>query len=424
MIVDRIVIDMATHGGAPTYRASGFLYGLSPDASQPPPPMTDEIKVRQLRAGGSQLPAPDGGWVTGGYAARWELVKAYRARAGRTGAHLEVLLSDLWGADGADIPRYPGDDGDWSGYTAFLDRIVGDAKADGMTGQDIRWDVWNEADYDAFWRGRGQDQYLEMFRRGTLAIRAALPGAVIVGPSSACSPGDPWFAAYLDYVKANDVVPDVLSWHTLPGDPAAEAAEARALLAARDMSVSGFSVNEYGAAGDDQQPGPSAWYVARLERGGCDGSRANWGMVGRTPSLHDTLGELTTAGTGLPMGQWWVYKRYAEQSGVRAGLTPGAAEARDGVVFQDPAARRSIAVLGATPAAEPGHVAVRYDDVPPYLLRGGSTNIRVERLPATGSHVGAPVTVSDSRAEVGGGSVTVTIDWADPLDAYAVTLTP
>ena len=75
-----------------------------------------------------------------------------------------------------------------------------------------------------------------------------------------------------------------------------------------------LSVNEYGAFGAEQQPGPSAWYISRLERCNCDGARANWGMVGQTPSLHDTLGWLATANAGQPMGQWWVYKRYADQT--------------------------------------------------------------------------------------------------------------
>lgn len=71
----------------------------------------------------------------------------------------------------------------------------------------------------------------------------------------------------------------------------------------RATSVSGFSINEYGAFGDEQQPGPSAWYIARLERanGGTDGARANWGMVGQTPSLYATLGWLMTP-NNQPMG--------------------------------------------------------------------------------------------------------------------------
>ena len=33
------------------------------------------------------------------------------------------------------------------------------------------------------------------------------------------------------------------------------------------------------------------------------------------------------------MGQWWVYKRYADQTGQRTKITPSSSH--DGIVFQD-----------------------------------------------------------------------------------------
>ena len=76
--VDTMTIDMGLSGGAPTYRASGFIYGLSQDATRPVQSLLSQIKVRTMRAGGSQIGCPNGGWVNGGYAARW-------ARAGGRG---------------------------------------------------------------------------------------------------------------------------------------------------------------------------------------------------------------------------------------------------------------------------------------------------------------------------------------------------
>jgi hypothetical protein len=421
--VDGMTINMGVHGGSPTYRASGFIYGVSQDATAPPVAMTDQIKVQQMRAGGSQIGCPNGGYVNGAYAARWTFEKAYHARATRTGAHVEMILAGLWGADGVcTVPNWPGDNGNWTEYTAFINQVISDARAAGMTGPDVRWDMWNEPN-GGFW-GRTQAQYLEMIRRGTLQIRAAIPGAVIEGPSCACNPTATWFTTYLDYVKASGVIPNILSWHALPGDPATDAANARSELAARGMTVSGLDVNEYGAFGAEQQPGPSAWYIARLERGNLDGSRANWGMVGQTPSLYDTLGWLTTANTGQPMGQWWVYERYADQTGLRTSITAGASNAHDGIVFQDSGAKKSIAVLGATPSASTGSVTVQYDNIPSWLRTSGSVNVLVERLPSTNAHVSAPTTVSNGRVTVSGNSITVIVNWTNALDAYAITLTP
>ena len=95
--VDTMTIDMGLFGGAPTYRASGFIYGLSQDATRPVQSLLSQIKVRIMRAGGSQIGCPNGGWVNGGYTARWNFVKAYYAKAKSLGAKYSMLLSALWG---------------------------------------------------------------------------------------------------------------------------------------------------------------------------------------------------------------------------------------------------------------------------------------------------------------------------------------
>jgi hypothetical protein len=420
---DTMTVNMALNGGTPTYRDSGFIYGLSQSASTPALSLQSQIKAKELRAGGSQIGCPNGGWVNGAYTARWNFIKAYYARAKATGARYEMILAAVWGSDGVcNVPSWPGDNGNWTPYTTFVNQLIADAKANGMTGSDVRWDMWNEP--NIFFWGRSQAQYLEMIRRGTQLIRAAIPGAVIEGPSCGCvpSPSNTWFTTYLDYVKANNVVPNIMSWHDLPGDPTVDAANLNSMLSARGMSVSGFDVNEYGAFGNEQQPGPSAWYIARLERCNCDGARANWGMVGQTPSLYDTMGWLVTSNANQTMGQWWVYQRYASQTGLRTNITPGSAH--DGIVFQDSAARKSVAVLGARAGGTTGSISVIYLNLPSWLVTNGSVNVVQERLPSTNAYVSAPTVVSNSRVTVSGGSITVTINWTNANDAYALTLTP
>jgi len=421
--VDTMTVDMGLFGGAPTYRASGFIYGMSQDASRPVQSLLSQIKVRLMRAGGSQIGCPNGGFVNGAYAARRDFVRAYYAKAKAVGSKYSMLLSGLWGADGpCNVPRWPGDGGNWTEYTNFLTQVINDARANGMTGSDVRWDMWNEP--NIFFWGRSQAQYLEMIRRGTLQVRAAFPAAVIEGPSlaGAPNPSNAWFNTYLDFVDSNNVVPNIISWHDLPGDPVGDRNALNGMLASRGIAIDGVSINEYGAFGAEQQPGPSAWYIARLERCNCDGARANWGNVGQTPSLYDTLGWLVTANANQTMGQWWVYKRYADQTGVRTSITPGSAH--DGTVFQDSAARRSIAVLGARGNAAQGNVTVRYNRMPSFLVSGGSVNVLVERMPSTNAFVSAPTVVSSSRATVTGGSFAVTINWTNFNDAYVITLSP
>ena len=50
---DTMTVNFSLYGRAPTYRASGFIYGISTNASSPSTSMTDQIKVKTMRAGGS-----------------------------------------------------------------------------------------------------------------------------------------------------------------------------------------------------------------------------------------------------------------------------------------------------------------------------------------------------------------------------------
>ena len=78
---DTMIVDLSQALGEPTYRASGFIYGLSQDGTQPPINLQTDIKTRFIRAGGAQIGCPNGGWVNGAYDARWESVKGYYERA-------------------------------------------------------------------------------------------------------------------------------------------------------------------------------------------------------------------------------------------------------------------------------------------------------------------------------------------------------
>jgi len=420
---ETVTVNFALNGGTPTYRASGFIYGVSQNAATPATSNLSSIKTRFMRGGGSQIGLPNGGWVNGQFAPRWDFVRAYYAKARSVGATYIMILAPLWGSDGPNnVPRWPGDNGNWTEFNAFLDQVIGNARANGMTGSDVRWDIWNEP--DIFFWSRSQSQYFEMWRRAVQRIRAALPNSVIEGPSFAFSPGSGWWPAYLDYIRDNNVVPNIMSAHALPGDPVTHVDWMKSALAARGItSVSGFSINEYGAFGDEQQPGPSAWYIARLERanGGTDGARANWGMVGQTPSLYATLGWLMTP-NNQPMGQWWVYKRYGDQTGLRTDIQHSASI--DGIVFQDASAERSISVLGKRVNGGTGIVTVRFNNVPAFLRSSANTTrVLLERMPSTNAFVSAPTQVSNSQVAVVGNSIVVSINWSNALDAYAITLT-
>lgn len=412
---DTVTVDMGSLAGAPTYRASGFIYGISQDGSQPPNTTLTDIKITHLRCGGAQIGCPKGGYVNGQYAARWNAVKAYYAKAKAIGATLLVLVHDIWGADGAcSVPNYPGDGGDWTAYTTFIDQLITDFKAAGMTGKDVRWELWNEPDYSGFWKG-SQAQWLEMWKRGYQQVRAALPDAVIEGPSTAGGVGG-WFTAFLDYTKTNNVVPDYIGWHEAGGgDPVNDAKSARSGLSSRSINVTNLDVSEYGSSGD-QTAGHSAWYLARFERAGLDGLRSNWGGGN---GLYATMGGMVT-NSWQPKGQWWIYKRYADQTGLQAAVTAGSQA--DAVAYLDAAAGKSIIVVG-NKGSVTGTVSVKVTNIPAALQGSASAQVLVENMPDGTAAVTAPTMVSNSAMPVTGNALTVPLSWTKAADGYAITIT-
>jgi hypothetical protein len=418
--VDVAHVDLAALGRAAEQRGSGILYGLTEDGSNPPDEFLTGIGFRFQRAGGAQLDSP-GGWVAGTYERRWASTLAQCRRTTALGGTFIMLVHDLYGADGTTIDRWPGDDGDWAGFEGFLDRLVSDVAAARVHPQ---WDLWNEPDLDMFW-ARSPQQYLDAWRLAYRRVRAAFPDAMVVGPSTAREPsqGDAWWNGFLDFVAANDVVPDVISWHEIGGeahgqDPVASRAAVAAMLARRGLHPAAFQVNEYAEA-SQQQPGKSAWFLARLERAGIDGLRANWGSGA---GLHDTLaGLLTRLGSGYkPLGEWFTYRCYASQQGRIATSRPGSAVDIFATLAEDHSEAR---LLLGNHAELTGAVAVDVAGLGA-AIDMDTARVRVERIPHNdGLPIDGPIPTVDARVAVHDRErLTVTVNYANPHDAFFITL--
>ncbi|MFM9700776.1 hypothetical protein [Streptomyces europaeiscabiei] len=103
---------------------------MTENGSLPQEHFFKDIKWRLMRAGGAQLDNP-GGWVAGKYDRRWNSTLAQYQRTKELGGTFVILPHDLWGADGTTSHTFPGDNGDWSSFDAFYDRLLADAKAVG-----------------------------------------------------------------------------------------------------------------------------------------------------------------------------------------------------------------------------------------------------------------------------------------------------
>jgi hypothetical protein len=400
---------MAVAQGAPSYHGSGFIYGISEDGTQPPTPLLSDIKVSGFRAGrGVTGNCGQTAWDT-----HWKVIKGYYARAKELGVPMQILVSD----DYQYSCPLPGDGGDWTTFTTFMTQLIDNVKANGMTGPDVRWELWNEADYSGFWKGT-QAQWLDTWKHAYQQIRAAIPDAVIEGPSLSTGAGGSWMGAFLDYAKTNNVMPDYITWHDAGGggDPVGDATTINRALSTRGITgVKGFDLNEYGST-SEQTPGHSAWFLARFDRAGIDGLRSNW-AGGST--FFSNMGDLVATNWKLN-SQYWIYKRYADQTGLRTSVTAGTQV--DAVAYQDACAKKSIIVVGNKGAT--GAINVVVKNIPTWLEAGGATKVLLEKMPTGNAALSAPAVVTDAAATVTCNALTVTIDWTTAADGYVVTLTP
>jgi hypothetical protein len=413
---ESITVNFSVAGGSPTYRASGWIYGMTENASAPADHFYRDVKFRYMRAGGAQLDSP-GGWVSGRYDRRWNATRAQLLRTRSLGGEFILLVHDLWGADGYPISRFPGDNGDWTDYDNFLTRLINDVRA---TGAPVQWDLWNEPNITLFWN-RPQAQYFELWRRTYQRVRAAFPSQLIVGPSLAGVPttSTGWWTQYLDFVRANNVVPDIVSWHALPSDPVANVAAANASLDPRGIPhPRPYQINEYGAS-NEQNPGDGSWYIARLERAGADGLRANWASGG---NLHNDLGNLlvhNSAGQYQPKGEWWVYRFYGSQTGQIASVTPS--PAYDAFATKANGVAKILVGGGGTT----GNMAVNLQrlDTTSGVVANNQVRVIVQRIPYNGgAAVQGPVTIQNSVVTLAGNGTTVNLPHTNADDTFTITL--
>lgn len=312
--------------GAPKHLASGILYGITDVPRQIPDHFYQEMGFNYARIGGAQL--DEGGWIMGpdAYAARFDNTRDNYQEARRFGAPVIILPHDIWGTDHANSSTvWPGDNGDWTNYDEFLDRLISDLKSNDML-EGLIWDIWNEPDGSGFWN-RPQSQYLDLYVRTHQRLRrdTDLNNVLISGPSSAGQPSvnNGWWTAWIQRVVADDTIPDQYTWHDEPGDPAVDNNNFKAVLQQHNAPSRTVNINEY-ATFDQQIAAGAAWWISRLERYDFIGLRGNWLSKCQ---LRDFLASLLTkqntndcsGGNYAPNGEYQVYKYYnLNMTGVRA----------------------------------------------------------------------------------------------------------
>ena len=420
-----VTVDVSQTGSAPTHVGSGFLYGLTQDGAGPADNLLRPLAPTLFRGGGASL---DGeGWIGddytagAGYRARMDstIAQAGRVTTAPYQARYDLLVSDVYGA-GSSQPAdtiEPCDNNDCLNWVTFIDHVVGDVQAAGVS---VAYDIWNEPDGTSFWqRGVNSPQYYQMWDTAVREIRRLQPSATIVGPSYS-GYNHPWLDGFLGQTKADGTLPTVLNWH-FGDDPAADSADAAALVAAHGLSPMPQSINEYLFA-NQQNSAYTAWFLDRLAASGVGAAaHAIWSYCCQAGTLDSVL-----AGSGdnaAPTGQWWVYRAYANLTGAMVSASSASPAIAAAAAADQNAGQANVLIGNNSGQTGTTTVAVNGFAAAPWLTAGSAVHATLYRIPDQ-TPLAAPITVSDQDVTVDNGSISLPVTFQSGTDAFLLTLSP
>ncbi len=425
---ESLSVNLASVIKPATAVGEGFLYGVSQDGTQPPDQYLQPLGITAFRGGGHVT----GGWIGDGYQLgsgtqieiNTVLAQARRLTQSPYHAQYQVLLSDIYGADGGQPSNttYPCDGGNCANWVTFIDTTVAALQASGLK---LAYDIWNEPDISIFWKaGVDTTQYFQMWDTAYKEIRRIAPGATIVGPDFAYTPqrnAGEW-QTWLAHVKAAGTLPDMITNHDEGDvdDPVAVAQAINSDLSANGIGSIPLSANEYQPA-DRQTAGVTAWYLARFAQSSyTNAMRGNWQCC-LTPNL---TGVLTQTSSGWqPNGNWWAMRDYADLTGSLVS-TSGQVGSTAISAAEDSSQKRAVAIIGDSNGYT-GSVSVTFSGLGsvPWLAGNGSVNVVVDRIPDQ-YPLSSPQVVLNQNMSTSGGSINVPFTFQASHDAFAIYVTP
>ncbi|SPO29092.1 uncharacterized protein UTRI_06041 [Ustilago trichophora] len=428
---DTTTVHLNHCSGTPQHFAQGVLYGVN--GTNPPQSYIIDLGVNYLSEGGAQIDSQPSGYAASmvSYQRRFnQLLGAYQ-RMREVGGVTIAKMADLYGADETTLSSFvwPGDNGDWTKWDAFVQQFISDIKANGMTAPYVlQLEPWNEPDIN--FGGRPQSQFNELWRRTTVALRNAFgPNSgnylPIVGPSTAGNPGynNDWWNSWLSSIQSNGgiaVQPDVYNWHMeggLPNDPIPPAQALPAYVQNYGLTTGiGVQNNEFGIR-EQQVPGWAAWFHARYERLKFNALRGNWaGGAALLDSLADLLIKHSD-GSYSTTGEYQTYRYYKLMNGAPCDTDSGSSIDSYAVA----ATNNVTALVGSQNFA--GTWNVNFQNINSYF--GSATQLRADLvfLPySNGDVVTGWATNSTKTIAVTNNAATVSFNVENGKDAYAVRL--
>ncbi|HBG28627.1 MAG: hypothetical protein A2Y10_00030 [Planctomycetes bacterium GWF2_41_51] len=416
-----IIIDFSIEKGSAINRAAGFLHSISPNA--PDANLVNVLKPKIFRLS-----------ATRGYGDTGNAFENYQRVHNVIGADIQIVLSDGFRDT---VGGWPGDNSNWIAWEDYVRGIVNDAKDGNYI---FQWDIWNEANTETFWNPDGtatekRERFFEAWKRAWLIIKSINPEAEIVGPSNSWYQelSNRWFTVeeFLSFAKGNDVLPDILTWHTWNENTIIpDTTQARNFMAANGFNIDRIVINEYGGIAQHVLPGTCVWYFANVQDANVYGVRAcTLDPEGCSTCWNVSLTGLLTYPEQQPRSTWWTYKSYAEITGtlveVMGNDNINGLAAKDADAYSVLSRPQVKILLGKRAGVtEDEFVLLTGLENSSYLKDdSGYIRLKVEHIPNSGwDALPAPVSVSDTLIRFAN-SINVLVPDFGPADAYIITIT-
>ncbi|MGQ4365316.1 RICIN domain-containing protein [Streptomyces sp. SAS_272] len=400
-----LTVDLGTTTGAFRGGASGALYGLyGPDV-----PTNNLIEGMGLQTTNTKY--QDGQQHPGSDAL--EVAKPFVDSGGRD---VFIYMTDVY--------RNTYERASYAEYQANVKKQVEQAKVSPYASH-IVFVPYNEPDIGWFNGMRTNSTALAAFnsewRQTYDFIKGIWPQARLAGPNSA-GYSDSSLRGFLTYCKANNCLPDVVTWHTLgsPADVRGTVNAYRAVeTAAGITSPITVNLNEYAHRYHLTDPGQMVQWIAALEDEKVDGNLPYW-------NINGNLGD-SAAAQNTPNAQWWLYNWYSSMKGgntVKVTSTGAdAAYTLQGVASLDAAKKQARVILAGGGTSGASSTVIK--NIDPAVF-GSTVHVSVFQDRYSG-YIGAaatPTRLSDADVAVGSdGSITLPLT-LDAMSAYQVIVSP
>ncbi|GAA0672596.1 hypothetical protein GCM10010193_26360 [Kitasatospora atroaurantiaca] len=400
-----LTVDLGTTTGSFRGGASGALYGLY-GQDLPTDNLIEGMGLKTTNTkyqDGQQHPGSDA----------LEIAKPF---VDSGGGDVFIYMTDVYRAN---YER-----ASYSAYQAAMKTQVEQAMASPYASH-IVFVPYNEPDVNWF-RGMGTNATaLANFNAEWLQtynfVKGIWPQARLAGPNTA-GYTDFSLSGFLKFCKANNCLPDVVTWHTL-GSPAGVRSTVDAYraveTAAGITSPIPVNLNEYAHRYHLTDPGQMVQWIAGIEDEKVDGNLPYW-------NINGNLGD-SAAAQNTPNAQWWLYNWYSSMKGgntVKVTSTgANAAYTLQGLASLDTAKKQARVILAGGGTSGTSDTVIK--NIDPAVF-GSTVHVSVFQDRSSG-YIGAaatPTRLSDADVTVGSdGSITVPIT-LDAMSAYQVIVSP